>query len=111
MPETLKGAPLRVISEIVKSAVPAFDRVTVEEVLLPIVALPASSTAGLTRSWGCAGAAVAVALTTAAPSVSGAWKVMVAAVLPGAAPLNQARKFTVWPGARVKGKVNPEIVN
>ena len=58
------------IIEIVKSAVPAFDKVMLEAVLLPTVALPASSTAGLTTSCGCGVAALAETLicTAAAPA-------------------------------------------
>src|SRR5271157_2765871 len=111
-PEMLKGAPLMLMSEIVKSAAPAFDRVMVEEVLLPTVALPASNAAGLTTSCGWGAAALAETLICADfVSVAAGWKLRVAAVLPGVAPLNHTTKFAVWPAARVSGKVNPEIAN
>ena len=101
MPDTLNGAPFTVIVEIVKFAVPAFDKVTVEFVLLPTMALPTPNAKGLTTSCGWGVAVLAETLIS----------VSVAAVLPGAEPLNHTTKFAVWPEASVSGYVSPEIVN
>ena len=58
IPLTVKGAPFTVIVETIKSAFPVLDKVTFEVVLLPICALPASTTEGLAVSCGCKGATV-----------------------------------------------------
>ena len=111
IPVTLKGAPRTVIMEIVRSAVPVFDNVMFEVVLLPTVALPASRFVGLTVNLGCGVAAVAATGIAAVTDALSPWKVSVPVVLPVAEPVNHTRKFAVCAGASVKGKVKPEIVN
>lgn len=111
IPVTLKGAPLTKIAEIVRAAFPVFDNVTFDVVLLPTVALPASTPTGLTTSCGCGVAAVAVTGICTSAVVPSDWRLNVAEALPGVEPLNHTMKPVFCPGPKVNGNVSPEIVN
>ena len=111
MPETLKGAPLTLIIETFRSALPLFESVTFVLVLLPTAALPASRLDGLTASCGAGVAATAdTPICTGAMLPLAAWKVKVPESLPAADPVNQTSKLVVCPAVRVNGKFTPEIV-
>ena len=114
IPDTPKAAPETVITEIVRSALPAFVKVTAEFLVAPVVTVPKFTLAGLMLNCGFGPTAIPVRGTAAvdvAPVESLNVSVSVPVIVPLALLVNDTLTLDVWPAASVNGRVTPEMEN
>jgi hypothetical protein len=105
IPVVLKPAPVTVTEEIVTVALPPFVRLTVCELLVPVVTLPNAAVVGVAASCGC----VPVPLNGIVSGEFGA--LLTIEMLPLAAPAdvgaNCALNVVLSPAPNVNGVLNP----
>lgn len=111
MPLIPKSAPESVRTEIVKSAVPAFEIVRVEVPVEPTETLPKPTEVELKLICGCGVAPVAERLTTTGELPPSPCTVRVPVTLPVAVGSTETEKVPVCPVARAMGTVIPERLN
>lgn len=111
IPETLKGAPLCVNREIVRSLPPVLLNVTGKLLFVPTVTAPKDKLAGFTVKTGCNGRAVAWSVIGTSPVAWLVFRVKVALVFPAVVPSNQTLKFSVCPAGKEAGREMPEVEN
>lgn len=110
-PETPNGAPLTVMTLILRSEEPVFVSVTGEEALVPVVTDPKLTVLGDAVSWAPATVAIALMVTGAEIEPVSVFNMSVPLAAPFVLPLKETERFAVEPATSENGKVTPEIVN
>ena len=115
IPVTPNAAPETVITEIVRSAPPAFVSVTADVPVVPVVTFPKLTLVGLILNCGFAVTTTVPDNGTVAedvtPPLALKFRVRVPVTVPLLVPLNQTLAVAVFPAASDIGKVTPEMEN
>jgi hypothetical protein len=111
IPEIPNGAPLMLMTLILRSEEPVFVSVTGEEALVPVVTDPKLTVVCDGVSWAPATVAIALRVTGAEIKPVSVFSMSAPLTEPFVLPLKDTERFAVDPATSENGKVTPEIVN